>query len=570
MNPNVQRDETIRREIDQALTFLDSRPSLHDRIMDQIKGEKKMKQRKPLALVIVLLLALGTVTAVAIELLTGTQIIEQMAVPLAQKNDTSTYRQESYTYEELVQLIQTLNENGITLDEDSKIMQAVMNGQGYWEEEVLMAICREAFGGNFSTWSIEEKYWFDQMTVQIGFKEKNPYRVPGAGDMSITEAKALAVRLLEAEYGVSLPAESDENWMLWEWFYNGWSDADGIHPSEWKFEYVNRRTNVEEYIVAFDQQGELLDISETGFHGEQTHFDSYDLAERYFSDKYGALSDWPLEAWAEFGQAIADFVPETPRQWGFIHAGYRLPPEGAISSDEAICIAMDEVALEGQTETMVICCTANDRPIYKVVLSIHFPGHETEVKYDAVWCLELDCMTGALLDKWEYTYGPNAKPLRMYVPFSMQESTPSFDKPAVTESPAEQAERERREKAYDEYSRQYGDNWFFWPLAAQRDALGGDHHVPGEGEMNREEVVALALKAITDKHGEEALARLGTYQVGAICCRYEESEGTRLLWEVYVTSDPAFMADGFRVNIVLTDTLAQPDVDVQRANAGNG
>lgn len=36
-------------------------------------------------------------------------------------------------------------------------------------------------------------------------------------------------------------------------------------------------------------------------------------------------------------------------------------------------------------------------------------------------------MTGALLDKWEYTYGPNAKSLRLYVPFSVQESVPSFN-----------------------------------------------------------------------------------------------------------------------------------------------
>lgn len=571
MKHDTQPENIIRQEIDTELSFLNSRPSLHNNIMSQIKGEKIVNRKISLSLVFAILLALGTVTAVAIELLSGMQIIEQFAVPMAQENDSEAYTQESYTNEELVQLIQTLNENGITLDEDSHIMQALRNGQGYWEEEVLMEICREAFGGNFSTWSIEEKHWFDSMTVQIGFKEKNPYRIPDKDDMSIPEAKAHAAALLKAEYGAELPVENDEYWMLWEWFYESWTDMDGFHPAKWKFEYINSTTNVQEYSVSFDQEGTLLDITEAGFHGEVSEFGSFSMADRYFSDKYGAMPYWPLEAWSEFGEAIASFEPEGVNQWCYINAGYRMPPEGAISGEEAVNIAMEHIALPGEADMMLICCTSKERPIYKVKLAFHFPGSEVVGRYDAVWSLELDCMTGEILDKWEYTYGPDSPAIRMYVPFSVHENAPSFSRPAATTDPALLAEKERQARAYEDYRQQYGDNWFFWPLEAQMDALGGHHSIPQDNEMTREEAIVAALQAIEAKHGKDAMKALGDYQTGVICCRYEEPEGVRLSWEIYFTSDPDTMGNGFRVDFDDPSGLMEfTEVEVQRANIGNG
>ena len=535
-------------------------------------GRVIVKNKLSFGLILLLIFMFMSLTALAVALLTGTQIIEQVAVPMAQGNDTEAFTQESYTHEELVQLIQTLNENGITLDEDASIMRALRNGQGYWEEEVLMAICREAFGGNFSTWSIEEKHWFDNMTVQIGFQEQNPYRIPGEGDMTIPEAKAHAAKLLREEYGVELPAESDEKWVLWEWFYEAWTDMSGSHPAEWKFEYINRTTNVPEYVVSFDQNGTLLDIGEAGFHGETPMFDSFDMADRFFSLKYSSLALWPLEAWAEFADAIAHLEPETAKQWCHINAGYRLPPEGAVSPEQAIGIAVAQTALKGEVETRIICCTSNDRPIYKVTLSYRFPGSQVSGKYDAVWCLELDCMTGDILDKWEYTYGLDSPAIRMYVPFSVHErAAEAFVKALPAEDPENLAEKERQARAYESYRQQYGDTWFFWPLEAQKDALGGHHHVPVLGEYSREEAVTLALNAVREQVALEALDALGEYQIGTICCRYQEPEGLRITWEVYISSDPEGLSNGYRVRF--DDPYLyriHKDVEVLRANAGNG
>ena len=532
-------------------------------------GRVIVKNKFSVVFVLMLVFMFMSLTALAVALLTGTQIIEQVAVPMAQENDTETFTRESYTHEELVQLIQTLNENGITLDEDASIMKALHNGQGYWEEEVLMAICREAFGGSFSTWSIEEKHWFDNMTVQIGFKEKNPYLIPGEGDMTIPEAKAYAVKLLKDEYGVELPVESNEKWMIWEWFYAPWTDTTGFHPAMWKFEFVNRNSMYVEYTVRFSWDGGDVQLDRAYFHEETIEATNYDQVDRYMSDKYGAMPYWPVSAWAEFGELLESITPVSKNQWCWKNAGYCEPPEDALTTQEAIDIAQADIAMEGTINSFVICCSVDDRTFYKVTLSIYAPGNEGNPEYDAVWCVEMDCRTGEITGKQEYRYGESILP--MYVPFSVIEKSPTYVQQSTVADSVSIAEKERQADAYDAYTRQYGDNWYFWPLEAQKDALGRHHHVPEDDEMTREEAVEMALQAIETKHGKDALTQLGDYQVGVICCLYEETEGPRYSWELYITSDPEFMSNGFRVNIIVFEgVLEQPEVEVVRANSGNG
>ena len=127
--------------VDRRLSGLQENPFLAQRIMNAEKGEIKVKKKLTLSMVLVIALLLIAVTALAVALLSPKEIVEQVAVPVAQNND-----QENYTYEELADLIRTLNENGITLDEGSKIVQAFQAGHGYWEGDTIKEICRAAFG----------------------------------------------------------------------------------------------------------------------------------------------------------------------------------------------------------------------------------------------------------------------------------------------------------------------------------------------------------------------------------------------------------------------------------------
>lgn len=368
--------------------------------------------------VVVISLMLFAATAAAAVWLTHTQIVEQVAVPMALENDSEGEKKERYTHEELAQLIAVLIENGISLDEDARIMQALNNGQGYWEEETLMAICREAFGGLFYEWSIEEKHWFETMTVKIGFKEKNPYLIPEEGDMTVSQAKAHAATLLRDEYGVGLPAESDGVWQICEWFYAPWEDDSGANPARWKFEYIYRGTGETEYAVSFLRDGQMLKACESSVHGEISEVESFSMARRLIKNEHGNIRAWPVSAWAEYGRLIAPLPIENSGDWLWQHAGYRTPPGNAISEQEAIGIAEKAAGVEGDISAQVICCTDRGTPIYKVTLSVYFAGSEISTEYDAIWCVEMDCVTGKVTDMREYCYA-DSDPMMMYVPFSV-------------------------------------------------------------------------------------------------------------------------------------------------------
>ena len=97
-----------------------------------------MKKRLPVGLVVAIVLLLLTVTAIAAVLLTPQEVVEQVAVPLAQQNDTDWRVNTDFSPEELAALIQACAENGIDLNENARIIQALQNGEGYDEEEAIM------------------------------------------------------------------------------------------------------------------------------------------------------------------------------------------------------------------------------------------------------------------------------------------------------------------------------------------------------------------------------------------------------------------------------------------------
>ena len=86
--------------VDRRLSGLQENPFLAQRIMNAEKGEIKVKKKLTMSMVLVIVLILIAVTALAVALLSPKEIVEQVAVPVAQSND-----QENYTYEELADLI---------------------------------------------------------------------------------------------------------------------------------------------------------------------------------------------------------------------------------------------------------------------------------------------------------------------------------------------------------------------------------------------------------------------------------------------------------------------------------
>ena len=563
------KDEQIRAQIHQAVDahgeHLRTDPFLAQRIMNQErKGEPVVKKRLSVGLVLAIVLMLIAVTALAVALLSPKEIVEQVAVPMAQENDEGELRQEYYSHEQLAQLIQTLGENGFSLDENTTIIQAFRNGHGYWEDEVLMEICREAFGSNYDAWSIEQKYWYETISAEIGLPGEHAYLLPGETDMTEQEAAQHAADLLKEACGVSLPSVSNDEWLICPYLYAEWDTEFDQRPAVWEFWFVNRQSGTPEYIVRFLRSGELYDMEEAGFHNAPDKADTFSTADRLMGDKYGSMADWPMTAWPEFARMIAGITPERKSEWCYQHAGYRLPPEGSITSEAAIHIVDEAAQVNDRFKAFVICCIDGETPIYKVNLS-YYSADFTD--YAAFWCGEVDCMTGELRCLEEYRRGSSPMLMR-FVPFTVLRSAPDF-----SVSRNEQAREEAslaRQQAYERYETQYQTMWYFWPLEAQQEALGPHHDVPQGSEMTRDQAAEFAVAAVRERYGQQVLDRLGDYQAGVICCRYEEPEGMRVAWEVYITSDPVTISNGYRVTFDdPAGYMANPDTEVYPANAQN-
>lgn len=223
-------------------------------------GGRKVKRKLTAGLVLALVLMLLTLTAVAVELMTGTQVVEQVAVPMAQVN-----QQENYTYEQMTDLLRTLNENGITLDENSTLMQAFRSGRGYWERDAINEICLTVFGQK-EGWTIDQKHWYGEMMVEIGAWDLNIWVIPEEGDMTREEALAFAAKAVKETYGEDVPLQTNADWTIHEVFNLVWQQETNSYPSEkaeWFFSYLSNHPGKEGYDVVFSRDGTIIDVYQT-------------------------------------------------------------------------------------------------------------------------------------------------------------------------------------------------------------------------------------------------------------------------------------------------------------------
>lgn len=531
-----------------------------------------MRKRLPAAMILALLLLLLTATALAVALLTPREVVEQVAVPAAQSNG-----QENYTYEELAALMRSLNENGITLDEGSTLMQAFQTGHGYWERDVIEEICRATFGRDNGKWTLEQKHWYGEMMQKIGAWEPNFWLLPEEGELTEKEALALAAKTLRDAYGVELPLESGAEYQVAETFELTWREGTDPFPrdgAQWTVWYYNQKTGNLDYDVTFGRFGDgavpwraryLAGIS------RQSVFAALDDLE----GREGSCTQWSVETWAEFGDAIKGMTPKTRREWLYLHAGYCLPPAGAVPPQSVLKAARESMGFSeewtGVIQEQAICCEDGGRPIYKISQRVILdPADAGKAgRYDQVWCLEADCMTGEILDRREYVYGPRSDEMMMYAPFSLLREAPAFE---------EDRERAQREEAAREKETETGldaASGYFLPLEKQAEIFGGFHTVPTREEYDQ--ALAVARNAVARRYGEGALEALGDYQTGAShqVNGSVETGDPQHVWDFLFTTDPQYLSDGYRVQFRYP-VAEQPeentvmDLSVEHAGLGNG
>lgn len=349
------KDEMIREKIRQAVDHQASdvhpNPFLAQRVIAQATGKEKIivKKKLSISMLLIIVLLLAAVTGLAIALLSPKEVVEQVAVPLALENDTGVSVQGSYTTEELAELVRQLDENGITLEENNRIIQLLKNGQGYNEEETIMEICRLAFGGNHYTWTLEEQDWFEHLMVDIGFHETYVSRLPDKDNMKYEDAEAFAFERLRKEYGQELTFEDRTVYQLSRQFHH---DIDYDGRAAWSFTLDPLDVMHGAYFIQFaDENPDGTAFVSANIPDWTKPYTGSQLLNQFYSVYTWNSGNWSQSVWQQLHEMMqnAEIKPDDKQYTackGYSLTVYPEPAENEISREEAVRIGKEALHLD--------------------------------------------------------------------------------------------------------------------------------------------------------------------------------------------------------------------------------
>lgn len=314
-----------------------------EQMIDRLPTERKgpiMKRKLSMGLVLAIVLALLTVGAVAAVLLTPQQVVEQTAVPMAVGNNTEIRNVNTFSPDELAAFISAAAENGITLDENSSIMQALRKGEGYWEDEAIRAVCKQAFGQQMDEWTMEQQSWYQDVLAAISEMESAEFVMPGEGDVSEAEALALGMAAVRAQYGEDLPLDDPAVYGIGRSF-SRWADPE-TH-NHWELIFRPRDLWHGEYTISILDGAPAAIWDDPG--NDPEDYSAQALLSRMYRIAGYSPAYWTPEQWVTFSEVLRggampaadDYDADLIR--GIRASEYLLPGTDDISQAQAYAIA---------------------------------------------------------------------------------------------------------------------------------------------------------------------------------------------------------------------------------------
>lgn len=128
--------------------------------------------------------------------------------------------------------------------------------------------------------------------------------------------------------------------------------------------------------------------------------------------RYGHWKDWNSVRWGQFASAVRAVNVNTSRTGRAVAATeYILPTHEMLLEEDAAALAVAAMNSEAYADSLVLCCVAENRTIYK--LTLHTP--------DQICSVELDAYTGEILGIYPQTTDGVGQ---FFVPHATWEATP--------------------------------------------------------------------------------------------------------------------------------------------------
>ena len=343
-----------------------------------------MKRKLAIGFFLAAFLTLVAAGAVAAERLSVRNIVDEHAIPMANESSGDTY-----SAEETRKLLSLAEENGIELSQAAKesISRSLQYGEGYYKEEMIMALAKAEFGEAPASWSLEVQKWFDDACVAIGFVDEPQKAMPSADEITQEAALQKAVNYIETQYGSSYDLNDPSIYRIGVQYINGLADG-AYNGNYWSVQYEPLTLEAAEYWVYLNNQGDVWNSSARFGITENAEFDTV-------CDRYQAIYGWDYRNWdhsilQSFHDAVTHCKPSNSRMYlSLMQTDYPDIGENAISPDLAAQLGAEAVHLDKYQIESTVYIGATPNPVWRIGYYVQ-TGEESGDYY----AVEVDSLTG--------------------------------------------------------------------------------------------------------------------------------------------------------------------------------
>ncbi len=531
------REDVIKIAVEQNLSGMYMTNDQKMAVLHQIREEKnapRMRLRFSAVLVAALLLILLAAGAVAAVLLGGKDFTKEVVAPMAMKTES-----ESFTAEEVGEILRLAEENGITVPQYVREHWARWGSE--YKEELMRALVKTELGFYPASWSLEDQNWYNRMLVECGLADSVSSLVPGEDDFTEEKVLYMANTLFREKLGLDGDLTDETQYRRFLTFGID-TTTPGVTFKQWCVEYEDLKNGAQYAFVMLDN-GLVTRVSryqpdaENPYISALTEEDVVASFRQHFGD---SVLGWNMEVLEQFYHSFAmcDHTKQAADP-GVRHVAQTryLMPGGHytyMTEEEAVALARKACKADESLQPYVIYFGDDPNNMHWKIS--FWEGTEKNKQFRLY--AQIDGKTGETEYAGIYD-GPWYEPLvnaADHASVAEDKTIRVYEKPAMWRSPlfsdaywdaleALDYNAETREQRIEEWSREYGEHTNLWPYAHQSVHWWWDmnpkfdvhnYWVPGipvEGEhISMEEAKQIALNRFMEEaptlFTEEELARL--------------------------------------------------------------
>ena len=484
----------VQNALDQGLSHLEFTARHQREVLSRARGEKTMKRKYSVGLVLAMVLLLFVIGAIAAVLRSGREFVAQELVP-----KVSESLSDQWTQEELEEILRIAGENGIVLSED--VLRRLQQERGTYKEELMRIFVKLDLGFYPASWPIEDQAWYEAMLAECGLLDVQTRFVPEGDEIPMEQALGIAAEYIKAKYGDPTDLTDESNYRRFV-EYRQMIDGDVVIPRKWYIEYEARDLYHSSYTLTIATDGTVEEAScREGFDAKgEGNLTPSEIRDRY-EMIYGGEYDWTGEIWRSFQRDVAPAMDgfEAPSQFFecVLAQTYLDPGAGMITKEAAMDAAVAEIlrsrgmtgqAPEVQTWTSAVLLLDEETPVWKVV------GRERndEKELNIIHLVEINAVTAevrsydAKKNGFDYWYAPYVLARSLPVPEGPEEGV----LPERFLDMISWAQSDMKDWTLEEKARYSSEN------TEAGSEMGVVYGMPAAGDMPEMEAVRMARDAI--------------------------------------------------------------------------